>query len=207
MNHKSTEERRKQISDALLSVMAERGYAKASITRIADAAGLTPGLIHYHFGSKQAILLDVLERLVEAQWSRLDARLVSLASPSEQIEALLDAFLAVGEDADPAAVAAWVTISAEAIRQPEVQVAFEEAVGHITARISDILEAGVAAGEFDLSPPSTEACAAAILALIQGFFSLAATARQTIPPGSAAPAARSMVAGLLAKEDNHDPDA
>ena len=42
----NTEERRQQIVQGLLRVMAERGYERASIAEIARAAGLTPGLVH-----------------------------------------------------------------------------------------------------------------------------------------------------------------
>ena len=40
----NTEQRRSQIVGGLARVMAERGYAKATIQAIAKAAGLSPGL-------------------------------------------------------------------------------------------------------------------------------------------------------------------
>ena len=51
----NTEERRQQIVEGLLRVMAERGYERASIAEIAKAAGLSPGLVHYHFTEKQEL--------------------------------------------------------------------------------------------------------------------------------------------------------
>lgn len=204
MAHKSSSERREQISEALLAVMAERGFAKASIARIAEEAGVTPGLIHYHFANKQAILLDVLRRLMEGQMERLETQLASLEAPGDKLDALIDAFLAVGDSADPDVVAAWVTISAEAIRQPEVRDAFGEALHAITGRVHDIIAQGVSSGDFDIEPLTIDACAAAIVALVQGYFSMAATAREAIPAGSAAPSARRMVAGLLGQEVEDD---
>ncbi len=56
MERKSTDARRAEISQALLRVMAEHGYVKATISKIAEEADVTPGLIHYHFANKQAIL-------------------------------------------------------------------------------------------------------------------------------------------------------
>lgn len=53
----NTDARRAEIVEAMLRVMARRGYARASIAAIAEEAGLTAGLVHYHFRNKQAILL------------------------------------------------------------------------------------------------------------------------------------------------------
>src|ERR1051325_1811277 len=55
--------RQDQIKDALLSVMAERGFDAATVAHIAQAAGLAPGLVHYHFASKQQILLALVRDL------------------------------------------------------------------------------------------------------------------------------------------------
>ena len=57
------EERRAQIVDGLMRVLPEHGYERASVARIAKAAGLSPGLVHHHFENKQAILLALGERL------------------------------------------------------------------------------------------------------------------------------------------------
>ena len=53
----NTDARREQIVLGLQRVMAERGYEKATVSAIAQAAGLTPGLVHYHFKNKQEMLL------------------------------------------------------------------------------------------------------------------------------------------------------
>src|SRR3954470_3511156 len=71
----NTEERRAQITRALVKVMAKRGYDGASVADIARAARLTPGLVHYHFKSKRDILLAVLRDLVARHDAGLDARL------------------------------------------------------------------------------------------------------------------------------------
>ena len=47
------EQRRRTIRKALLRVMAKTGYERASIADIAAEAQLSPGLLHYHFKSKQ----------------------------------------------------------------------------------------------------------------------------------------------------------
>ena len=55
-------ERRQQLLDAALEVIARDGYSAASVAQIADEVGLSQnGLLHY-FGSKEALFAEVLRR-------------------------------------------------------------------------------------------------------------------------------------------------
>ncbi len=57
-------ERKLQITQGMMKVMATKGYDGASMPEIAKAAGLGQGLIHYHFKNKQEILVAVLSEIV-----------------------------------------------------------------------------------------------------------------------------------------------
>jgi AcrR family transcriptional regulator len=46
---------RARIRDAALGQFAEHGFERATIRGIASAAGVSPGLVRHHFGSKQAL--------------------------------------------------------------------------------------------------------------------------------------------------------
>src|SRR5688572_28406912 len=140
----NTGERRQQIVEGLLRVMAERGYERASIAEIAKAAGLSPGLVHYHFTEKQEILLTLVEQLAASVRERVKALLERAKGGARgQVDAFLETFLATGDDADPASVAAWVTISAEAVRQPEVRAAYEKVVHADLAHLEELVGAVV----------------------------------------------------------------
>jgi AcrR family transcriptional regulator len=52
--------RRAQIVEAAITVVAEEGYARASMARIAQQAGLSKGLLSYHFRNKEHLLEQVL---------------------------------------------------------------------------------------------------------------------------------------------------
>src|SRR6185503_18176636 len=107
----NTAERRSQITGALVKVMAKQGYDGASIADVARVAKLTPGLVHYHFKSKQEILLAVLEELVERHLSKLDARLaLETDGARAQLSAFIDFHLGLGADADPEALACWILL-------------------------------------------------------------------------------------------------
>jgi AcrR family transcriptional regulator len=53
-------ETRRAIVDAALTVFARRGYRASALAEVAELVGLTPAGILYHFGSKEALLLEVI---------------------------------------------------------------------------------------------------------------------------------------------------
>ena len=57
---------REALLDAAASVFADRGYAGASIPRIAGEAGMSTGAIYANFSGKQELFLAMMQRLVEA---------------------------------------------------------------------------------------------------------------------------------------------
>ncbi len=194
----NTEERRSQITGALVKVMARRGYDGASVADIARAARLTPGLVHYHFENKREILLAALAELVERHDSRLAQRLSEArGDAARELAAFIDFHLGLGADADPEALACWILLSGEALREPKVRAAYEKALARWVQRLADIVERGVEQKKFRCASP--EAAASALIATIQGYFVLAASARSVIPSGSAAECAKQMAKGLLSR--------
>ncbi|MFD7131988.1 TetR/AcrR family transcriptional regulator [Streptomyces sp. NPDC059894] len=64
-----------RILDAGGRVLAEHGYEGASTSRIAAAAGVSPGSLYQYFPHKDAIVSAVLERYSDALVSRVTARM------------------------------------------------------------------------------------------------------------------------------------
>ncbi|MEL6348312.1 MAG: TetR/AcrR family transcriptional regulator [Myxococcota bacterium] len=184
---RNTEARRAQIVDGMLTVMAEDGYAGASIQAIARAAGLSSGLIHYHFDSKLDILLALLASIAARLQTRYQHRRPDDGDPWASVCAWIDAHLALDDDADPRAVACWVQIGGEALREPQVRDAYQQA---LQADYEPLLASVRALGGDDAS-------AAAVMSAVQGAFQLSTAAPPIIPPGSAAATVRKMAAGLL----------
>src|SRR6476620_8163408 len=61
----------RMILDAAQACLCQDGYARFSTRRVAEQAGVPLSQIHYHFGSKQGLVLAVLEdqnqRLLQRQ--------------------------------------------------------------------------------------------------------------------------------------------
>ena len=189
----NSEERREQIVEALLRVMAEQGYERASINDIAKTAGLASGLVHYHFKSKQEILLRLIDRLEALADERVQKRLAKATDPLARVDAFIDAHLARSADADPAVVACWVAVAGESIRQPPVAEKYQQVVSRGLATLTGIVTECLPEARVKSAP----AIAAGLYAAIQGYFILAAAAPEAIPAGSAAPTVRQMARGLI----------
>jgi TetR/AcrR family transcriptional repressor of bet genes len=179
--------RRTQIVQALQTVMAKAGYEKATIQAIAAAAGLAPGLLHYHFKSKQEILVVLVATLAGHAQQRFMQLAGSDPDPVARLRAYIDARLALGPGAAPDIVIAWVMIATEAVRQPEVRDAFQRAVSAELDLLASLLAACLhAQGRADA--PARQ-LAAGVLAMIEGSYQLACAAGDVMPSGYAAEAA------------------
>ena len=64
---------RLRILAAAKGVLMEAGYANLSTRGIAEAAGVPLSQIHYHFGSKQKLMLAVLDMENRARLARQEA--------------------------------------------------------------------------------------------------------------------------------------
>jgi AcrR family transcriptional regulator len=60
-----TEERRRQIADAALKIIAEQGLGRFTTQAIAAEIGVTDGTLFRHFASKEEIVLAALDRVEE----------------------------------------------------------------------------------------------------------------------------------------------
>lgn len=60
------EARRAEILGAFARVLADHGYAGATIAAVAVEADVAPGLIHHHFRNKQDLLTSLLDNLISA---------------------------------------------------------------------------------------------------------------------------------------------
>jgi TetR/AcrR family transcriptional regulator, transcriptional repressor of bet genes len=183
----NTEHRRAAIVAAMLPVMAQHGYERATIQAIAREAGLTPGLIHYHFKSKQEILVELVKAIMEFARTRFERAASGATRPIERLRAYIDARLGLGAGAGPDMVGAWVMVGAEAVRQPEVRALYEQAIAAELEVLAQLLHACLA--ERRRATEGAPALAAGLVAMMEGAFQLSSAAAGVMPAGYAADAA------------------
>jgi AcrR family transcriptional regulator len=85
------EDTRQRITQAVVTTILERGYYQASSNAIARNAGVTWGAIQHLFGSREELMIAVLED----GWRRLDERLAAERIAGGGLEARVHAVLDV----------------------------------------------------------------------------------------------------------------
>jgi AcrR family transcriptional regulator len=81
-----------RILDAAHRLLAEHGHAAVTVTEIAREAGVSRGLLHYYFDSKEHILAEVVRRNVEQSIEETSGRLREASSREELVSQFLRAY-------------------------------------------------------------------------------------------------------------------
>jgi Transcriptional regulator len=61
----SKETRRQQLIEATIDSLAKRGYAETTLADVADGAGLSRGIVNFHFESKDKLLIATLQHMAD----------------------------------------------------------------------------------------------------------------------------------------------
>ena len=82
--------RRQQLIDSTVAVLARKGYAGLTVADVAKEAGLSVGIVIFHFASKDGLLAAVLGALAAEYRAHWEAS-VNAAGPAaaDRLEALL----------------------------------------------------------------------------------------------------------------------
>jgi AcrR family transcriptional regulator len=112
---------REAVLDAAERLMAEQGYEAATVAALVEAAGIPASSIYHYFGSKEGVLLAVMERGAErffAEVPELDRR---VGTQREHLRALVDV-VAATLDRHPAFLRILVVMAAQPVDAGEGEV-------------------------------------------------------------------------------------
>ena len=84
-----TGEKAERIVDAMRRCVAERGIAGATFEHVSRQAGVSRGLLHYYFGTKERLLIETLRSDAETRIAMLDRPLARAETVDEVIEVLV----------------------------------------------------------------------------------------------------------------------
>jgi TetR/AcrR family fatty acid metabolism transcriptional regulator len=141
------EARRKQILDIAIDEIDRRGYSNTSIDAIAARAGISKGVIYYHFQGKRelvgSITAALLDELFEYRKARVEAETSARAKLRTYIEAYFE-FVCANERKFTAMLEAGVDLAANRDGNPWAPTTNERVFGYIAS----ILDEGQRTGEF-----------------------------------------------------------
>jgi TetR/AcrR family transcriptional regulator, fatty acid metabolism regulator protein len=81
--------RRQRLLDAALEVFTKHGYNDTAIDEIARASETSKGGLYFHFPSKQALFLTLLDEASEALLRRIESAMATETDPLERGDAAL----------------------------------------------------------------------------------------------------------------------
>jgi AcrR family transcriptional regulator len=127
-------------------VLAERGFAGATIREIADRAHVNPALLHYYFGTKTGLNRAVIGRVYERLRAQFAPPVEELSSARQQLLRLVQSYVQV-IGSEP-----YVTrmLIDEMLRSGEDSSDhFTSEIGELVSqRLEALIESGVRTGEF-----------------------------------------------------------
>jgi TetR/AcrR family fatty acid metabolism transcriptional regulator len=86
------QKRRDQLVDCMIEVIAEAGFARASVGELARRAGVSKGVVTYHFAAKDDLIRAVITDVVASMAEYLEPRLAA-AEPARFPERFIAAYV------------------------------------------------------------------------------------------------------------------
>ncbi|HEX8084709.1 MAG TPA: TetR/AcrR family transcriptional regulator [Solirubrobacteraceae bacterium] len=133
-------EKAQRIVEAMRASVARRGVAGSTFDHVAREAGVSRGLLHYYFGTKERLLAEVVKHDTEVRMTLLDAAVRGATTADDVLERMV----ANMEDlarADPELIALVFELFALSRRHEEVAAEFAELIRRLREQLADLLRA------------------------------------------------------------------
>jgi AcrR family transcriptional regulator len=187
---RSVEVRREEILTATIQRVERLGLAATRVADVAAALGVSPALVFYHFGTKDALVADAFAHAVERDLARLDATAAAGTDPLDRLRRVLRLY---GPTGAATGWRIWIDAWALAQREPVIGKVLRKMDQRWCAVLREVVEAGVDSGAFTCPDPA--ATVARVSALLDGL-SVAALVYRTVTRSQL----RSWVAAAIATE-------
>jgi AcrR family transcriptional regulator len=139
-----------RIVDAMRASVAERGTAGSTFDQVARAAGVSRGLLHYYFGTKERLLVEVVRRDCDVRMAALDAQLGQARTADDFIAVLVGALEDVVRN-DPGFVTLLFELFVLSRRHEDVAAEFSELLRRPREQVAGLLRAKEAEGVLHLA--------------------------------------------------------
>jgi TetR/AcrR family transcriptional repressor of bet genes len=183
------ETRQLQLIEATIATIGRRGYAATTLSHVASAAGMSPGIVNFYFRTKEQLLAATLEFIAGEYESSWRAQLAAAGeSPGAQLEAMIEADFSPGIFTREK-MTVWYAFWAEAPNQPLYETLVSELEQRYWSETRGIVDRLIAEGGYKGLDP--DAVAHGLNAMIDGlWFDL------LIDPNSVTPAQGKIICRL-----------
>lgn len=163
----SKETRQQQLIEATIDSLARRGYADTTMADIADGAGLSRGIVNFHFESKDKLLVATLRFMADEYATHWETAYTKAGSRSiDQLWAIVAADFD-RRIATRRKLAAWCAFWGEAKSRPTYLALCGARDTHYQQTVITLLETLRVEGAYDYQP---DAMALALCSLLEGLW-------------------------------------
>ncbi len=150
----SAEVRREEILKATCREVIARGFGSTRVRDVADALGISTGLVFYHFASKDKLLSEAFRYAAQADLEQLAAIVRGRDAALERLDRTFRLY-SPGRGSESWAL--WIDAWSQALRSPELQRVSRALDLQWKETVAAMIEDGVAAGECSCPDPSATA--------------------------------------------------
>ena len=159
-------EKARRIVEAMRRSVALRGVAGSTFDQVAREAGVSRGLLHYYFGTKERLLAEVCRRDCEMRMAALDERVAGATTVDEAFAGLVGALKDV-VDGEPEFLPLVFELFTLSRRNEELAVEYADLVRRTRNHLAALLRAKEAEGVLHLGADA-DALAELLFALADG---------------------------------------
>jgi AcrR family transcriptional regulator len=162
-DRRTVEVRREEILTATTDLLDRIGLAAIRVADVAEVLGVSPALVFYHFGTKDALVADAFAHAVDRDLSRLDQATVKGSDPMDRLRRVLRLY---GPTGAATGWRLWIDAWALAQREPTMRKVLRRMDDRWCAVLREVVDDGVAEGVFRCPDPA--ASVARVSALLDG---------------------------------------
>jgi AcrR family transcriptional regulator len=160
-------EKAQRIIDAMRESVATRGAAGSTFEHVAREAGVSRGLLHYYFGTKERLLVEVVRRDAEIRVARLDEPLAKAKTVDDVLDVLVANLTDLIEN-EPAFFLLLYELFSAGRRNPDIRHEVGQLFDRTRSHVADILKQKESEGVLNLRHDA-EAVVSYLFAVGDGF--------------------------------------
>lgn len=154
-----------EIMDGVYRALCANGYAELTMQEIADECGKSTSLLHYHYDTKEDLLVAFLDGILSDYEDRLACR--ADRAPAERLVEFVARFVFTpGEDDRESFHLALLEMRSQGPFNERIQAQLDRSDELLRDSVADILQAGIDEGAFE--PVDVDRTAALLVATLDG---------------------------------------
>jgi AcrR family transcriptional regulator len=164
---KVIEDKSNRILKAALSLLARKGYENTTINDIADAAGVSRGLLHYYFKDKEDLASKALTFGFGSMWESSISSLSNARSTSDLADTMIEVLKKnIQQNPDFSALLFEMWVSSR--RSDKIRKVFSDGLNETIDRLRKLLAFASNAGIVKIDPADSEGVVRILLAMYHG---------------------------------------